>query len=69
MKKIKIFSSRDHSELESSVNEFIKNKDLIDIKIQDHRDGHMICGYCVAVIVYRECQPNDAFDYQTGLKL
>ena len=48
--KVKIFNSNDISELETCINDFIKNKLVIDVKLVAHRYS------CTAMILYKDIQ-------------
>lgn len=46
--KVKIFTGDSESELEACINDFIKNKLVIDIKLVAHRYS------CTAMILYKD---------------
>jgi hypothetical protein len=57
MEKIKIISGSNYSELEVSVNEFIKDKIVRDIKVIEIYDIGQDTGFCSYHIWYSEQAP------------
>ena len=54
--KVKIMSSNSTYELEKLINDFIKDKELIDIKYQILKMNGLRLGYYSALIIYDEYQ-------------
>lgn len=54
--KVKIMSSDSTYELEKLINDFIKDKELIDIKYQILKMNGLRLGYYSALIIYDEYQ-------------
>lgn len=52
--KIKIISNRNNKEMEGEMNDFIKDKEVIDIKLSEGWDSEMCSGGCTALIIYKE---------------
>ena len=48
--KVKIFNGDNTSELETCINDFIKNKLIIDVKLVAHRYS------CTAIVLYKDIQ-------------
>lgn len=46
--KVKLFNSESITELEKDINEFIKNKLVMDIKLTSHRYS------CTAIVLYKD---------------
>lgn len=46
--KVKLFNSESITELEKDINEFIKNKLVIDVKLAAHRYS------CTAIVLYKD---------------
>ena len=46
--KVKIFNGSDTSELEKDINDFIKNKLVIDVKLAAHKYS------CTAIVLYKD---------------
>lgn len=53
MNKVKMFESEDIEEIENDVNEFIKDKQLIDMKLNTTTE-HNISWYTVMVLYHEE---------------
>lgn len=59
--KIKIFTGTNTEALEKRVNEFLKDKNVIDIKYQSYFDNRFI--YDSVLVIYKE-EPE--FDFECG---
>jgi len=57
---IKIFSRYKHKELENEVNDFIKDKDVVDFKFAEAVDEQELGILKHIVIVYKEVVTNEA---------
>lgn len=54
--KVKILCDSYMTELENMINEFIKDKEVINVSFSDACSGSGILGMYSALILYKECE-------------